>query len=294
MHLVVGATGLVGSEICRLLLNEGKPVRALVRLASDPAKVQSLEALRAEIVRGDLKDAESLRAACRGVTVVLSTASSTLSRQQGDSIESVDRDGQLNLVEAAEAAGVQQFVLVSFPDIPFAFPLQTAKRAVEDRLRRGRMAYTILQPTNFMEVWLGPALGFDVAKGTATIFGKGDAPTSWISLRDVARYAAAAAGNPKANNVTVKLGGPEALSPLDVVRQLKETLGRDMSVQHVPQEALQAQYDGAAEPLQKSFAALSLATTRGDVIDPAHAREVFGTAPSITVREYLAAAVARA
>jgi uncharacterized protein YbjT (DUF2867 family) len=40
MNLVVGATGMVGTEICRLLASSGKPVKALVRARSDAAKVE--------------------------------------------------------------------------------------------------------------------------------------------------------------------------------------------------------------------------------------------------------------
>ena len=46
MNLVVGATGMVGTEICRLLAAAGKPVRALVRGGSDPGKVEKLKNLK--------------------------------------------------------------------------------------------------------------------------------------------------------------------------------------------------------------------------------------------------------
>jgi uncharacterized protein YbjT (DUF2867 family) len=96
MNLIVGATGILGSEICRLVAETGKPVRALVRATSDPDKVARLKALKVDVVIGDLKDRRSLDAACRGVSAIVSTASSTLSRQEGDSIESVDRDGPVH------------------------------------------------------------------------------------------------------------------------------------------------------------------------------------------------------
>ena len=140
MNLIVGATGILGSEICRLLADKGEPVRALVRATSNPEKVAQLKALNADVAVGDLKDRRSLDAACRGVRAIISTASSTLSRQEGDSIESVDQAGQLNLVDAAEAAGVKHFVLISFPNVDIDFPLQRAKRAVEGRLQRGGMS----------------------------------------------------------------------------------------------------------------------------------------------------------
>src|SRR5687767_1972832 len=109
MILVVGATGLLGGEICRLLSAAGKPFRAFVRTTSDKDKVAQLQDLGAEIARGDLKDRSSVEAACKGVNAVISTASSTLSRQEGDSIQTVDLEGQLNLIDAAKTAGVTQF-----------------------------------------------------------------------------------------------------------------------------------------------------------------------------------------
>src|SRR5947208_16627467 len=133
--LVVGATGLLGGDICRLLTERGKPVRALVRGTSNPERVAHLKRVGAERVRGDLKDRASLDAACRGTSAVISTASSTVSRQDGDSIESVDRQGQLSLVDAAAPAGLKQFLLISFPRVDGDVPLQAATRPVQQRVR---------------------------------------------------------------------------------------------------------------------------------------------------------------
>src|SRR4051812_30141400 len=113
MILVAGATGLVGSEICQRLIGRGESVRALVRETSSREKVEALRRSGAELCVGDLKDPESIAAACRGVNAVISTASSTLTRQAGDSIQSVDSAGQLNLVNAAKEANVGRFLFVS-------------------------------------------------------------------------------------------------------------------------------------------------------------------------------------
>src|SRR5712691_10709681 len=87
--LVVGATGLVGRDICRRLGAAGKPVRAMVRPTADAAKLAELERGGATLVHGDLKDRASVEAACRGVSAVITTASTTLSRQPDDSIRAV-------------------------------------------------------------------------------------------------------------------------------------------------------------------------------------------------------------
>ena len=287
MNLVVGATGLLGGEICRQLTHRGEPTRALVRRTSNPVKVNQLRGLGAELVHGDLKDRASLDAACHRVDAVISTASSTLARQEGDSIASVDRDGQLALVDAAAAAGVKRFILISFPEIAVEFPLQSAKRAVEARLRQSGMAYTVLRPTMFAEVWLSPMLGFDLPNATVRIYGDGENRISWISLRDVARFAVAALDNPEANHAVIKLGGPEALSPMDVVRLAERTIGRSIDVQRVPERALRDQFRTAPDALQQSFAALMLSYAAGEVIDMTETLHCFPGAPLRSVQDYL-------
>jgi uncharacterized protein YbjT (DUF2867 family) len=292
MILVVGATGILGSELCRQLASRGDAVRALVRPTSNPKRVSALEALGVELALGDLKDAASLRDACLGVDTVVSTASSTLSRQAGDSIESVDGKGQLDLIAAAEALSVGRFVLVSFPGSREAFPLQDAKRAAEERLRKARMRHVILQPTCFMEIWLSPALGFDPANGRAQVFGNGSNAVSWISFLDVAAFAAAAARAPDAADKTLPLGGPDALSVLDAVRIAEQVTGKPINVQHVPEEALRAQKRAATDSLQQSMAGLALYCAGGDVIETAEAERLLDVRARRSVSDFLRASLA--
>lgn len=267
MNLVVGATGLLGSEICRLLAAEGGSTRALVRSTSDPEKVAELESLGIEIGRGDLKDWPSLEAACQGATTVVSTANSVVSRAEGDSIQTVDVAGQLNLIEAAKTAGVGRFVFVSLIPSSIDFPFQDAKRSVERCLMNSGLEYTILQPTNFMEVWLSPAFGLDAVNGTARICGSGESKISWISFKDVAKFAVASLKAPEARNAVIKLGGPEALSLHDVVRIFEGATDREFALQYISEEDLRKQKEGSHDPLQQSFAALMLNSTRDCIVD---------------------------
>ncbi|MFL5789211.1 MAG: SDR family oxidoreductase [Flavisolibacter sp.] len=255
--LVIGATGFLGMEICHQLVNANKKVRALVRITSDPVKVNSLKEMGIEIVTGDIKDPLSLAKACKDAGAVISTASSTLSRIQGDSIETVDRQGQLNVVEASNAANVEKFVYISFLETNEKFPLQDAKREVEKRIMQTSMDYTILRPTFFMEVWLGPYLGFDTKNRKATIYGHGVNKISWISLKDVAAFAVASLDNEVAMTSIIDLGGPEALSPLEVIRIFEEETGK-FELQYVPEEVIRNQKDQSTDILEQSFAALML------------------------------------
>jgi len=291
--LLVGVAGLLGPEICERLTAGGHQVRALIRPTADAGKRAALAGLGVELVEGDLKDAASLARACDGVQAVISTASSTLSRQAGDSIETVDQQGQLALVEAARQAGVDRFVFVSFRENPdIQFPLTIAKRAVERALKSSGMAYTILQASYFMEVWLTPALGFDAANGKVRIYGEGTQPVSWISYKDVAHAAAAAVTEPAARNRVVELGGPQALSPREVVRMFEAAGAAEIAIEHVPASALEAQMNAASDPREKTFAGLMLQYCGGDAIDPAASSRLFPFRLT-SVRDFIAAQLAR-
>jgi uncharacterized protein YbjT (DUF2867 family) len=292
--LVVGATGLVGLETCRQLRQTDHSVRALVRKTADAAKRAELEALGVELAEGDLKDRASLDRACAGMHAIISTASSTLSRQEGDSIKTVDEEGQLALVDAAVRAGVEHFVFVSFRQNPrIEHPLTAAKRAVERRLKGSGMNYTILQASYFMEVWLSPALGFDYAQRKVRLYGDGTNRVSWISYRDVARVAAAAVDQPEARNAVVEVGGPQALSPREVVRMFEAAGVGAITTQEVREADLESQMNAATDPLQKTFAGLMLQCANGDAIDVTTCAKLFPFQMT-SVREFIAKQLARA
>ncbi len=287
MILVAGSTGRVGRQICRNLLGRGNAIRALVRPGSDEAVVRDLRARGAELAVGDVRSRASLRLACRYVRAVISTVSSTFSSEVGNSIDTVDYQGQLNLIDAATKAGVGRFIFLSFNHqrMPLPSPLAEAKSAAEQRIMASGMEYTIVRASFFMDVWLSEALGFDPQRGTAMIYGAGENAISWIAASDVAAFVVATVDNPAARNQLIELGGPEALSPLEVVRVFEETGGGKLEVEHVSTGAIRAQRERDADPMQQSFDSLMLAYAAGDVIDNAHAMRVCPM-PLKSVRQY--------
>lgn len=106
--LVTGATGFAGSHLTRRLLDEGHDVRVLVRPTSDAS---GLELSGAEIARGDVTDADSVRRAVDGVEVVYHLAALFRRAKFPDAdYRAVNYDGTLNLLEAALDAGVRRFI----------------------------------------------------------------------------------------------------------------------------------------------------------------------------------------
>ena len=283
MNLVAGATGNVGGAVCELLRELGKPVRALVRETSNPERVQRLAELGADVVRGELRDPASLAQACAGVSTVVSGVT-TITSLGTDSITAVDRDGQVALVDAARAAGVGHFIYVSYTrNIETDDPLTQAKRAVEAHLRSAGLGYTILRPSYFMEMWLGAPLGWDFAAGTARVLGDGEQRVNWISAQDVAAAIVACVDNPNAHGLTIELGGPDALTPLEVVQLAQAMTGREMSVEHVPADVLAQQCREAAGSDASIFPSLMFAQTACDEIE----RAPEWLRPRTTVEDYL-------
>jgi NADH dehydrogenase len=245
----------------------GRAVRALARPTADPERLKTLAQSGVEIVFGDLKQPGTLKAACQGVDGIIATASSTLSRQENDSIDTVDREGYLTLIDVALEAGVHRLVYATIPPNLHDSPLTRAKAEVARQLMASGMEYTLLAANYFMEVWLSPALGFDVANGRITIYGNGDRPIGFVSYKDVAEVAVRSLASDTCKDKTIAVAGPANLTPLEVVRIFEQLSGRHLQVEHVPENALWEKWRNAIDPLDKTFAGLMLDYALGCTMD---------------------------
>jgi len=278
MILIVGSTGALGTAVARGLLASRQKVRALVRDAATD-KARQLEAAGAALVVGDLKSPATLDAAVQGIDTIVCTASATLSRQEGDAIETVDQRGIQNLIDAAEHAHTRRFIFVSFSrNIAADFPLAAGKRAAERRLEASPIDYTILLPSYFAETWLSPAVGFDVGNGRVRIYGPGTAKVSYVSLEDVARAVVACVGNPRTSRQAIPIGGPEPLSQLEAVALAERAGGRKLQLEFMSSEQIAAARAATQDSLMASFLGLFAALAKGDAIASGWT-EVLGVEP---------------
>jgi uncharacterized protein YbjT (DUF2867 family) len=242
MILVVGATGLLGGLITRQLLEKGQAVRILVRENSPSEQLaqqgmatsaRSLMEAGAQLVYGDLKDPASLAAACTGVDIVITTANSAV-RGGNDNPETVEKDGNRHLIDAAKAAGVGHFIFVSAqmanPNSPV--PFLAGKAQTEQYLQASGMPYTIIAPNAFMDVWVFLLVGLPIMTGQpVTLVGSGARQHSFIAMADVAAFAMACVDNPAAVNQKLVIGGPQPLSFRDAVTVYERVLARPVAVQ---------------------------------------------------------------
>ena len=240
MHLVVGATGTLGGMIARRLIDRGDPVRLLVRQGADAS---ALVAAGADAATGDLKDRGSLERACAGIDVVVTTANSA-QRGGADTPQTVEIEGNRNLIDAARAAGVKQFVFVSAIGAAEDSPVEflRGKGLAERHLRDSGMRWTIVAPNVFLDVWGGILVESAAAEGRpVTIVGNGQRRHSFVSMHDVAAFTAAMVGNPAAYDRYVPIGGPEAVSWRDIVDRFNRARGTSLEIRSLtPAEAMQA------------------------------------------------------
>lgn len=244
MILVVGATGSLGGRVTRGLLAQGQKVRVLSRnnpLSAELARqgransVESLVEAGAEAIYADLKDRDSVDMAVADIDTVITTATAT-QRGGDDTITAVDLQGTLNLIEAAQAVGVKHFIYTSAfgAAINHLAPLFHIKGTCEAALEASGLAYTILQPTIFMEVWIGMVVGLPLMnQQPITLIGQGDHRHNFVSEADVAALGLAAVNHPQAVNQRIAIGGPDSYTWTQIVATAGKVMGADLPVQYL-------------------------------------------------------------
>ncbi|WNZ23979.1 SDR family oxidoreductase [Leptolyngbya sp. NK1-12] len=235
MFLVTGATGGLGRRIGRLLREREQPIRAFVKLTS---RYGELEHRGAEIFIGDLLEERDIQKACQGVRYVISAHGSNASSRGG--AQALDYRANIDLIDAAKAAGVAHFVFISVLGADRGYedaPVFKAKWAVEQYLRNSGLNYTILRPSGFASNLLPLADQFRQT-GIYLLVGDPQSRTSIVSTDDLARLAVESVTTPAALNQTLAVGGPEILTRADVPRIFGRIFNREPVVINPPLAAL--------------------------------------------------------
>lgn len=233
MFLVTGATGGLGQRIVRILRDRDQSVRALVQLTS---RYSELEHRGAEIAIGDLQQERDIQKACRDVRYIISAHGSTGGERNG--AETIDYRANIDLIDAAKAAGVEHFVFVSVLGADRGYedaPVFKAKWAVEQYLRSSGLTYTILRPSGFASNLIPLARQFSQT-GIYLLIGDPEARTSIVSTDDLARIAIDSIG--VAPNQTLAIGGPEILERREIPQIFGRIFQRDPIVLNPPLVAL--------------------------------------------------------
>jgi uncharacterized protein YbjT (DUF2867 family) len=213
--LVAGGTGRTGQQVVRQAVEQGYEVRVLTR---DTARARELFGDRIVAVEGDVREPDSLKSAFEGVRYVISAIGSNSRHDPTNTPEAVDYRGVQALVDAAKAAGVEQFVLVSSMGVTrithplnrFVDNILLWKALGENALRFSGVGYTIVRPGGLTDEPGGSA-GFRVGQGDTMSEGR-------IPRADVAAVCLAALGNPAARDKTFEIVADPASERIDPAR----------------------------------------------------------------------------
>lgn len=213
--LVVGGTGLVGSQIVSNLLDKGESVVVMTRskekAASAPANYK--------IVVGDLADPPSLLRVFEGIDkVMLITIVHPDETAHG-----------LNGVKAAKKAGIRfiSYLSVLMPPDSTHIPHFASKIPIENAIRESGIPFTILRPNNFFQndyYFKDVMLQYGIYPQPIGATG-----VSRVDIRDVAEIGANALAENNAEGQTVNISGLDSLTGKSCAATWSKHLGTEIN-----------------------------------------------------------------
>lgn len=248
--LITGATGQVGGATARALVARGRTVRALVR---EPARAVAALA-GVECVAGSFDDAAALARALAGVDALLLTG-----RDGPDTVAQ-----QLNVLECAWRAGVRRIVKLSAIGAAAASKVELMRdhHAVDERLRAGPAAWTLLKPHLFMQNLTRAA---EVVRRDGLLSAPlGDGRVPLVDTRDVGVAAAVVLADPTAHaRREYRLTGPAPLGYGEVAVALAALVHRPVRYEAVPPIEYEARLLAAGVPAWRAFDLAHIAAAYG-------------------------------
>ncbi|MFH8987025.1 NAD(P)H-binding protein [Streptomyces sp. NPDC017940] len=253
LHLVAGATGTVGREVVRELLERGQRVRALTRDASKASFPEGVEA-----VQGDLREPAGLKAALEGVTglhlITFSGAYEPLATGP-------------EILALARAAGVRRVTVLN----------GGGPSPLEDAVRAGELDWTVVMPVEFMAnslEWAEPVRAEGTVRAPFV-----DRVSALVHEGDIGAVVAVALTEDGHAGQEYLLTGPQALTVTEKVAVLAEARGGDIALVELTEE--EAAAGMRAEGHDESTIAWLLDVYKNT---PPEGRTVIDTVPRVTGR----------
>lgn len=287
---VVGASGTLGGDIVKALLDRGAQVRVMVRATSNRTRLEALGVT--DFLVADLNDPASLRQALavqpRADAVIASAAGFTAhsAKTKADNSKT-DTEGYRNLIDATKGAGIPRFILISILGCDRApgVPHFSQKFEAETYLAQTGQPYLALRAGAFLDRArdIVPA---NLAKGVFPDI-LPDVPMALVYSRDLARYAAQAALDlpDTALNQSVDIGGDVPATGAMVAEAFTRVLGRPIVAKPVfsPLIFALAPLLALFQPRLRDNLAVMTWLRKGGYVsqDPLKQKALFGELPTV-------------
>ncbi|MBW5482163.1 NAD(P)H-binding protein [Streptomyces bambusae] len=233
MIVVTGATGNVGRELVRILVEAGEQVTAVARRPAElPVGVRHVQA--------DLADPQSLRPALHGAEALFLL------------VAGEDPQG---ILDVAAAAGVRRVVLLSSQGAGTRPEVYRHPAAFEDAVRRSGLEWTVLRSGGLNSNAFAWAGTIRAERTAAAPFGDVGLPT--VDPADVAEVAAAVLRRDGHAGSTYELTGPAPVTPRERAEAIGHALGAPVRfVEQTPAEARAQMLEFMPEPVVEGTLAI--------------------------------------
>lgn len=239
MILVTGASGYVGNNMVRRLVQLGKPVRAMVGNPEKALKRLSDIESKIEIVKGDVTRPETLTEWMQGVDVVIHLVAIAIEKG-GRTYEQINITGTDNVLAATKAAGIKRFLnMCQAGATPTHFSrFLKSKGIAQQHVAESGLNWTAFRPS---VIW-GPQDEFANVQArliqmTPIIFpivGDGKAKFQPVYVGDVVEAFVRSIDDPSTYGHEYELGGPEVLEYEEIVKRVLKALGTRRMLVKVP------------------------------------------------------------
>jgi len=251
---LAGGSGFIGRAIARRMLASGEiKVRVLSR---NPEKAHVRRDLAGvEFVRADIGQPASLKDALRGANTIVDAIQfdgyPVENPRRGLTFERIDYSGVVTLIDAANQAGVDQFIYISgaAADEDSTHPGFRAKGRAERAIRESGLTWTIFRPS----LVYGPedkvVNGLARALRFAPVFGvpgTGRQKVQPVLVDDLAACVMLAVSG-RGRNATYEIGGPDLMTFDEMMRIIMDASGHRRPLFHIPEGVMR----GVAGLLEK-------------------------------------------
>ena len=228
--LIIGGTGTLGRQIVLQALTKGYQVRCLVR---NFRKANFLKEWDVELVYGDLTKPETIPPCLKGITAIIDA--STSRPNEFDSLQKVDWEGKVYLIEAAKTANIKRFIFFSAQNVEqFSnIPLMKLKYGIEAKLKESEIPYTIFRLTGFYQ-GLIEQYAIPILENLPIWSTNENMYISYMDTQDIANFCLRSLQLSKTKNQIFLLSGLKGWFSTDIITLCEQLAGQTAKVQRIP------------------------------------------------------------